>query len=342
MSRNRGRIDRQPKPTLKTIAQLTGLAPATVSRALNDADDISSSTKERVRLAARQIGYRPDRAGFRLRTGKSRVIALVLNMEDEILGIAGPLVNGVAEVLSRSGYGMVVVPDSPHEDPLKAVGEVLDSGMADGLIITRTQPMDQRVIFLTNEEFPFVTFGRTQLRSVHASVDFDNETFAYESVRRLADNGRRNIALLAPPSHLMFCKHMSDGFRRGIRDFGCVEVPFGNVDLDSPLEDIFKEGTRWPFESGLVDGFVAGSASTGVALLAGLESVGARIKVDFDMVAKEPTRFTEWIRPEIIPINEDIRAAGNELARTIISVASGTELASLQLLIAPKFRDASV
>ncbi|WP_244490430.1 hypothetical protein [Rhizobium sp. Root708] len=35
-------------------------------------------------------------------------------MEDEILGIAGPLVNGVAEVLSRSGYGMVVVPDGPH------------------------------------------------------------------------------------------------------------------------------------------------------------------------------------------------------------------------------------
>ena len=335
MPGGRARLERQERPTLKTIGQLTGLAPATVSRALNDAGDISAATKARVRLAAQQVGYRPDRAGIRLRTGKSRVIALVLVVEDEVLGLAGPLVHGVAEVLSSSGYGLIVVPESPHEDPLRAVHEVLDSGMADGLIVTRTQPKDARIPYLIRENFPFVTFGRTQSRVLHASVDFDNAAFAYDGVRRLAGLGRRNLVLLPPPAHLMFYKHMLDGFRQGVLDFGCKEFPLGEIDLDSPLQDIFNKGASWPFEEGLIDGIVAGSASTGIALLAGLESVGVRIKKDFDMVAKEPSRFTEWIRPEIITINEDIRRAGNELARTIVSAASGTDLHELQTLLSP-------
>ena len=45
------------RPTLKTIAYMTGLGVTTVSRALNDAPDIGQATKERVRLVAQQIGY---------------------------------------------------------------------------------------------------------------------------------------------------------------------------------------------------------------------------------------------------------------------------------------------
>ncbi len=60
------------RPTLKTIAYMTGLGVTTVSRALHDAPDIGQATKERVRLVAKQIGYRPNRAGVRLRTGQDQ------------------------------------------------------------------------------------------------------------------------------------------------------------------------------------------------------------------------------------------------------------------------------
>ena len=56
--------DRKP-PTLKTIAALSGLAVPTVSRALSDAPDIGTKTKERIRQIARDIGYVPNRAGVR-------------------------------------------------------------------------------------------------------------------------------------------------------------------------------------------------------------------------------------------------------------------------------------
>ncbi len=49
------------RPTLKTIAFMTGLGITTVSRALKDAPDIGMETKERVRLVAAQLGYQPNR-----------------------------------------------------------------------------------------------------------------------------------------------------------------------------------------------------------------------------------------------------------------------------------------
>ncbi|MEL6809546.1 MAG: LacI family DNA-binding transcriptional regulator, partial [Pseudomonadota bacterium] len=61
------------RPTLKTIARLSGLAVPTVSRALSDAPDIGKDTKRRIRDIAKRIGYRPNRAGVRLRTGRTNV-----------------------------------------------------------------------------------------------------------------------------------------------------------------------------------------------------------------------------------------------------------------------------
>ena len=75
-----------PRPTLKTIAYMTGLGVTTVCRALHDAPDIGQATKERVRLVAKQIGYRPNRAGVRLRTGKTNVISLILTRGDRGAG----------------------------------------------------------------------------------------------------------------------------------------------------------------------------------------------------------------------------------------------------------------
>ena len=59
------------KPTLKTISEITGLAVTTVSRALGDAPQIALETRKRVRQVAAEIGYLPDRAAQRLRTGRT-------------------------------------------------------------------------------------------------------------------------------------------------------------------------------------------------------------------------------------------------------------------------------
>ena len=60
----------------------------------------------------------------------------------------------------------------------------------------------------------------------HAFHDFDNRTFAVEAVRKLHSLGRRQLALLAPPSNLSYSHHMRDGFLEGLGENGLTEIPF--------------------------------------------------------------------------------------------------------------------
>ncbi|MEO9168530.1 MAG: LacI family DNA-binding transcriptional regulator, partial [Aestuariivirga sp.] len=112
----------EKRPTLRSLAEITGLGISTVSQALRDSPDIALETRKRVRLAAQQAGYRPNRAGVRLRTGKSNVITLVLNPQDGSSGVFSNqdgssgffanIVYGISDALANTSYHLVVTPYS--------------------------------------------------------------------------------------------------------------------------------------------------------------------------------------------------------------------------------------
>jgi LacI family transcriptional regulator len=322
------------RPTLKTIAFMTGLGITTVSRALKDAPDIGAETKERVRMVARKLGYQPNRAGVRLRTGKTNVIALVLSIDEEIMGFTSQMVFGISEVLSGTPYHLVVTPHSHSKDPLLPVHYILDTGSADGVIISRTEPDDPRVRLMHERDLPFVTHGRTDMGITHPFSDFDNEAFAREAVRALVARGRRRIALLQPPPKLSFYFHTRLGFQIGLHEFGAEEVPL-RATIDTPLAEIrdtIKTLMRSPHAP---DGIVCSSGAGAIAVNAGIEAAGLRLGSDIDMVAKQSTDVLNWIRPEIITIYEDVRQAGRELAKAVVARIDGVEPELLQSISQP-------
>jgi LacI family transcriptional regulator len=89
--------------TLKTIATLAGLGVSTVSRALKDAPEIAGRTKARVHEVAAAVDYRPDRAGVRLRSGRTQVMSLILHPHDEVVGYGTSPILGMSEVLRETG-----------------------------------------------------------------------------------------------------------------------------------------------------------------------------------------------------------------------------------------------
>src|SRR5262249_43366040 len=64
--------------TVKDIAAAVGVSVATVSNVLNDKPNVGRVIRKRVLQAAKQLGYRPDRAAQAMRTGRTRAIGLLL------------------------------------------------------------------------------------------------------------------------------------------------------------------------------------------------------------------------------------------------------------------------
>ena len=323
------------RPTLKTIAYMTGLGITTVSRALKDAPDIGADTKERVRLIANQLGYQPNRAGVRLRTGKTNVIALVLSIEEELMGFTSQMVFGISEVLAGTQYHLVLTPHSHQKDPMVSVRYILDTGSADGVIISRIAPDDPRVRLMNERNMPFATHGRTDMGITHPFHDFDNEAYTYQAAQKLVSKGRRRIALLPPPATLSFYLHSRIGFERAMADFGFTEVSMGRVSTEAPLGDL-RSYTETMMRSGNApDGIISVSGSSTIALVAGIEAAGGRLGQDIDLVSKQSAEFLNWIRPEIHTVNEDVRQSGRELAKAVIARIDGVAPELLQSISKP-------
>jgi len=191
------------RPTLKTIAEITGLSLSTVSLSLRDGSNLKQETRDKVAKAAQQIGYVPNRAGVRLRTGRTNVLALVLSTDKNGLDYTKLLIQGIGNYINGGKYHLNVIPEFESNDPVSAVRYVLENHSADGVILTHTSARDPRVQFLMDANFPFVSHGRTEFYSPHAYHDFHAERYVELSTERLIEKGRKNILLAVADNNTM-------------------------------------------------------------------------------------------------------------------------------------------
>ena len=321
------------KPTLKTIAALTGLAVPTVSRALADAPDLAAHTKALVRRVAAEVGYVPNRAGVRLRTGRTNVIALVLSTETEMMNHTARLISSLAATLQGTAFHLNVTPLSPADDPLKPVRHIVETGLADAVIFNQTEPEDARVAWLRERSFPFATHGRTRWAASHAWFDFDNEAWAAMGVRRLAALGRRRVALLAPPLRQNYAQDIV----RGALGHGLAGVEARLIEGASSDDGhaATREAVGRALDEG-ADGLVCASTAAAIGAVAAIEERGLALGREADLFAKEAIPFLRIFRPGILAVREDVGRAGAVLGRAAMQAIRAPGLPPLQELEVPQ------
>ena len=321
------------KPTLRTIADITGFAVTTVSKALADAPQISLDTRKRVRKVADSIGYMPDRAAQRLRTGRTNVISLVLDPHEEILGYATSIISGLTTALRGTAYHLVITPhfsDTPALDPIR---HIMRNRMADGIIFTRTEPADERVKLLKEHRFPFVCHGRTELATPHAFVDYDNHGFGYRAAKKLIDAGCEKLWILLPPERFTFSHHMRHGFMMAVRESGVSYEIAEGITLDNKPPEIRDFLAIRLAQPEPPDGFVCGGETSALAAIAAIYDHGLKLGHDAHVVAKQTSGIFDQMRPLVTTVYEDLEAAGKMMGEILLKQISGvTDIAQLQIL----------
>lgn len=326
----------QERPTLRTVAALTGFAVATVSRALANDPRIALETRNRVVEAAKEIGYSPDRAAQRLRTGRTNVIALLLNPHEEIIGYGSSLISGITKALRKTPYHLVVMPNFADHPPLHQIENILRNRLADGLIMSRTEPQDIRVRLLLERSFPFITHGRTELATPHAFVDYDNYAFAREAVHKLADGSVRRVAMIPAPKRFTFAQHLKIGFLSGCAEKAITGQLFEELSLDSSPEDIYSYLSKVIAKNDIPDGIVCPGETSALAVRAAYADAG--ISDRCKLVMKNTSQLSEFIRPRIDSIFEDLEEAGERMGKLLLRAISGESVEALTHIQPVQFR----
>lgn len=323
------------KPTLKTIARISGLAVPTVSRALNDAPDIGLETKKLIRKIASDIGYVPNRAGVRLRTGRTNVISLVMSTEMDLMSHTARLISSVAGALRDTPYHLIVTPFFPDQDPMAPVRYLVETGSADAVILNQIRADDPRVNYMMERRFPFATHGRTDRADLHPYYDYDNQAFGTLAAQRVIARGRKHILLIAPPKAHNYAQHMIAGVSGAVREAGIELTISDTVSSDTKSAEVVTFIIDTLTRNPAIDAVIVGSTTSAMAAVSAIEQCGKTVGREVDVFAKEAVPFLKLFRADILTLAEKIGIAGEFLAKAAIQAIRHPELPPMQALEVP-------
>lgn len=119
--------------TLAEVAEVAGVSPSTVSRALDGNPRIPASTRERIRKLARDLGFEPNISARSLRTRSSKLVGVVV--PDIAISFYAAVLKGAQDVLETAGYQVVVMNTERNIQREAAALRTLYARQVDGLLV---------------------------------------------------------------------------------------------------------------------------------------------------------------------------------------------------------------
>jgi LacI family transcriptional regulator len=182
------------RPTIRQLAEHTGLSPAAVSYALRGLQ-VSAETQARVQAAAEELGFRTDPIARALRGGATASVGMVVGSLADLY--LQELVAGVQRHL-RAGGRQLLIADADGDPELEvALALELYDRRVDALIVSPIEPFAAGWREVA-ERVPTVSIGERMPGAATAGqVLFDNERAVRAVLEHLAERGHRKIGVLS-------------------------------------------------------------------------------------------------------------------------------------------------
>jgi LacI family transcriptional regulator len=180
-------------PTIYDIAQLAGVNPSTVSRALSKPGRISARTEKLIQDAAKTLNYRVNPMARALPTGRTSTLGLI------VADITNPVfftfIRGAEQAAAQAGYTLVLA--ESHESGEREV-ETTEriAPSVDGLVLVATRLTDEQIVALSARKTLIVV--NRSVEGVETIVP-DLEPGVDRALMHLSDLGHSAIAYLSGP-----------------------------------------------------------------------------------------------------------------------------------------------
>jgi LacI family transcriptional regulator len=323
------------KVTLREVASLAGVHPATASRALNQETRglVREETARRVEDAARQLDYRPDHLARSLKTRRSSTVGVLL--PDLTNPLFPPIVRGIEDRLAPKGYVALIGNTDNDAERERLVLEGMRDRSIDGLIAATAQRRHPQLVAIARSGLPVVLVNRVVDDHLLPSVSVDDEAGMRQAVAHLVSLGHRNIAHVAGPQRFSTGFRRFQGFVAGLQALGVPPDDRRIVFAESFSQAEGYRGTRdlLSRDAGFT-AIVAGNDMIALGCLRALDEAGLSCPDDVSLVGFNDTPFMDRISPPLTTVRLPHYEVGVEAAQLLLDrIADPT--APVKLLFLP-------
>ncbi len=229
------------KITLKDLAAILEVTPATVSKALRDRSDISLELRERAKATAKELGFRPNLLARSLINNKSRILGILV--PDLRISFFSEAVRGMYEEANRKGYETILLIHDENKDIERKKLEFLSDIHADGILLNATGHKSNYDIYkqLAKEGIQTVCWDRKLPSIPYKSVTIDDNKASFELTEKMIAQGRKNIMFLGPNTGIPVAKDRFHGYKDALKHNGIEFNPELVVNSFRNFSDSYKK-----------------------------------------------------------------------------------------------------
>jgi LacI family transcriptional regulator len=183
------------RPTLKDIAADTGLSMAAVSYALRGLQG-TPETQQRVQESAERLGYQADPVARALASGRSGSVGVLCASLEDLW--QQRLAAALGRELLAPDRNAWIIDSAGDADRQLQLAQHLVDHRADAIVVIPIDPGAKGWAKIA-QQAPVIAIGDAlPAAKAKSEVLFDNETGVSTALRRLADAGHRDVAVLSP------------------------------------------------------------------------------------------------------------------------------------------------
>lgn len=311
-------------PSQSAIAKRAGVARTTVSLVLRGGRGLNPATVKKVLKAAEELGYRPNMLVKSIRTGKTRMIGVMMPPSDSHWA---KIMYGIHDELTDRDYVPLFL-WSAHEEQsydeqreLAQVHRMLDRRI-DGVILWPlfAKMYSQHIQEFSSRNLPVVTVDCRINKEVKAdSVCSDDYEGVKAVVEHLTGKGHRRFIHFSGPLNEEWAKMRRTGFRNTLKACGfkarMVEVP-----MKGPYEQIIRA------ELSRMNGPTAVFAATDNIARTVYQvafSMGLNIPDDLSVVGFGDLDFSQHLHPPLTTVHAAPYEMGRRAAQIVIDRVEG-------------------
>jgi LacI family transcriptional regulator len=318
--------------TIRDVAREARVSVASASRALNDRENVTVATRDRVRAAAQRLSYVPHNGARNLTRQKTDSIGVVL---PDLFGeFFSELIRGID--LIAHGHGLQLLLSNMHGNPYEATSAVRAMrGRVDGLLVMVPDAQDEHLLDALGPAVPSVLLNSHHQKPGFASAGIDNEGGARAMTGFLIARGYRRIAFVSGP------RNNRDSAARQAGFVGALAAATGER---NPLiiagdfsETSGAEAARLLIAGRVpVDAIFCANDMMAVGCCSVLADAGIEVGPEIGVAGFDDIPIAHYTAPTLTTMNARIAELGAAAAENLIELIADPEMPRGTTVLAPQ------
>ena len=305
--------------SIREVAKLAGVSPATVSRVMNGTANVDPEKRERVLNAISETGFKPNELARALFKKSSKIIGVIIpNIENSFFN---ELANVIEEEAFRNGYKLVLCNSHNNKEKELQNIDMLNQMKADGIIImTNNENLSDDLRECT---VPFVVLDREiEGLGESACVEADNYKGGVIAAKHLIECGCRNIVCMRGPQKFSSGQKRFKGYQDVCKEYNVLEKWVeSDYDYEAGMKATEEIIEKYPD----TDGIIACNDMAAIGAYKVLTKRGYKIPEDIQIIGFDNIRLSQLFIPEFTTISQPISEMGTTAVNIIINQVEGKE-----------------